>query len=178
MESVINCPTTMQTWTDLVHSYEGPLDTKENRIMDLKLEYNTFRAKDSESLSKTYTRYKTLLNELTNDGVTLSKHEINVGFVNSLPEKWLNFSQGLRNANHIQNLELPEIYGKFVYEDNLFTRRYPGKAQETQKTLNSSPISTSLYSSSVEVRHFTVRIDSFNPITGFWCKFFAREFVS
>ncbi|PWA72457.1 Integrase, catalytic region, Zinc finger, CCHC-type, Peptidase aspartic, catalytic [Artemisia annua] len=116
--------------------------------MDLKLEYNTFRAKDSESLSDTYTRYKTLLNELTNDGVTLSKHEINVGFVNSLPEKWLNFSQGLRNANHLQNLELPEIYGKFLYEDNLISRRYP-KAQDIKKTLTSSPISTAFYSNGI-----------------------------
>ncbi|PWA86471.1 copia-type pol polyprotein [Artemisia annua] len=148
MESVIHCPTAKQTWTDLVHSYEGPSDTKENRIMDLKLEYNTFRAKDSESLSETYTRYKTLLNELTNDGVTLSKHEINVGFVNCLPEKWLNFSQGLRNANHLQNLELAEIYGKFLYEDNLISRRYP-KAQDIKKTLTSSPISTAFYSNGI-----------------------------
>ncbi|GJT44574.1 hypothetical protein Tco_0953289 [Tanacetum coccineum] len=35
-------------------------------------------SKTSETLSRTYTRYKTLLNELANDGVTLSKHEINV----------------------------------------------------------------------------------------------------
>ncbi|GJR67790.1 hypothetical protein Tco_0013855 [Tanacetum coccineum] len=100
MESVISCETAKATWTDLVHSFEGPSDTKENRIMDLKLEYQTFRAKPTESLSQTYTRYKTLLNELANDGVNLSKHEINVGFVNCLPEKWLTFSQGLRNANH------------------------------------------------------------------------------
>nr|GEW61067.1 zinc finger, CCHC-type [Tanacetum cinerariifolium] len=59
------------------NSFEGPFDTKENMIIDLKLEYQTFRAKQSESLSQTYTCYKTLLNELTNDGVTLSKHEIN-----------------------------------------------------------------------------------------------------
>nr|GFC16784.1 retrovirus-related Pol polyprotein from transposon TNT 1-94 [Tanacetum cinerariifolium] len=58
-------------------------------IMDMKLEYQIFRAKTFETLSQTYTRYKTLLNELVNDGVTLSKHEINVGFVNSLLEKWL-----------------------------------------------------------------------------------------
>ncbi|GKB08436.1 hypothetical protein Tco_0836720 [Tanacetum coccineum] len=58
--------------------FEGPLDTKENKIMDLKLEYQTFRAKPSESFSQTYTRYKTLLNELANDGVNLSKHEINI----------------------------------------------------------------------------------------------------
>ncbi|PWA80314.1 hypothetical protein CTI12_AA197830 [Artemisia annua] len=151
MESVINCPTAKQTWTDLVYSYEGPSDTKENRVMDLKLEYNTFRAKDTESLSETYTRYKTLLNELTNDGVTLSKHEINVGFVNSLPEKWLNFSQGMRNANNLQNLELPEIFGKYLYEDNLISRRYPEtkRAQEMKKTLTASPISTAFYSNGI-----------------------------
>nr|GEW03035.1 copia protein [Tanacetum cinerariifolium] len=68
--------------------FEGPSNTKENRIIDLKLEYQTFKAKSTESLSQTYTRYKTLLNELANDGVNLSKHEINVGFVNSHPEKW------------------------------------------------------------------------------------------
>ncbi|GKC46828.1 hypothetical protein Tco_1064550 [Tanacetum coccineum] len=77
------------------------------------------RAKPTESLSQTYTRYKTLLNDLANDGVNLSKHEINVGFVNSLSEKWLTFSQGLRNANHTHTLDLADIYGRFVYEDNL-----------------------------------------------------------
>ncbi|GJY95187.1 hypothetical protein Tco_0511548 [Tanacetum coccineum] len=90
-------------------TFKGPSDTKENRIMDLKLEYQTFRAKPSKSLSRTYTRYKILLNELADDGVNFSKHEINVGFVNSLPEKWLTFSQGLRNANHTQTLNLVDI---------------------------------------------------------------------
>ncbi|GKB75353.1 hypothetical protein Tco_0942248 [Tanacetum coccineum] len=73
----------------------GPSDTKENLIIDLKLEYSNFRAKTSKSLSHTYTSYKTLFNELSNDGVQLSKHELNVGFVNNFPEKYLNFSQGL-----------------------------------------------------------------------------------
>ncbi|GJY31724.1 hypothetical protein Tco_0415219 [Tanacetum coccineum] len=105
MESVISYETSKATWTDLVHSFEGPSNTMENRIMDLKLDYQTFKVKPSKSLSQTYTRYKTLLNELANDGVNLSKHEINVGFVNSLPENWLTFSQGLRNANHTQTLD-------------------------------------------------------------------------
>ncbi|GKC51314.1 hypothetical protein Tco_1074059 [Tanacetum coccineum] len=56
MESVISCKTSKATWTDLVHSFEGPSDTKENKIMDLKLKYQTFRAKPSKSLSQTYTR--------------------------------------------------------------------------------------------------------------------------
>nr|GFC80198.1 retrovirus-related Pol polyprotein from transposon TNT 1-94 [Tanacetum cinerariifolium] len=87
MKFVISCLSAKETWSDLVHSFEGPSDTKENRIMDLKLEYQTFRTKSTEGLLQTNTRYKTLLNEIANDGVNLSKHEINVGFVNNLPEK-------------------------------------------------------------------------------------------
>ncbi|GKC60299.1 retrovirus-related pol polyprotein from transposon TNT 1-94 [Tanacetum coccineum] len=149
MESVISCVSAKETWTDLVHSFEGPSDTKENRIMDLKLEYQTFRAKSIESLSQTYTRYKTLLNELANDGVNLSKHEINVGFVNSLPEKWLTFSQGLRNANHTQTLDLADIYGRFVYEDNLIQRRYSDTKKALITTPSSTLISTAFFSNNV-----------------------------
>ncbi|GJR69672.1 hypothetical protein Tco_0015737 [Tanacetum coccineum] len=118
IKSVISYETTKETWTILVRNFEGPSDIKKNKIMDLKLEYNTFRAKTSESLSQTYTRYKTLLNELSNDGVKLSKHEINVGFMKNLSEKWLSFSQGLRNANHIQTLNLADIYGRFDFQEN------------------------------------------------------------
>ncbi|GJW14462.1 hypothetical protein Tco_0018595 [Tanacetum coccineum] len=118
MVSVISCETTKATWTNLVHSFKGLLDTKENRIMDLKLKYQTFRAKPTESLSQTYTRYKTLLDELANDGVNLSKHEINFGFINSLLEIGLTFSLGLRNANHTQNLDLADIYGRFDFQEN------------------------------------------------------------
>ncbi|GJS91603.1 hypothetical protein Tco_0774239 [Tanacetum coccineum] len=69
MESVISCVSAKETWTDLVYSFEGPSDTKKNRIIDLKLEYQTFKEKSTKSFSQTYTRCKTLLNELANDGV-------------------------------------------------------------------------------------------------------------
>ncbi|GKB46790.1 hypothetical protein Tco_0897543 [Tanacetum coccineum] len=149
IESVIGCVSAKETWTDLVHSFEGPLDTKENRIMDLKLEYQTFRAKSTESLSHTHTRYKTLLNELANDGVNLSKHEINVSFMNSLLEKLLTFSQGLRNANHTQTLDLVDIYGRFVYEDNLIQRRYSDTKKVLITTPSSTPISIAFFFNNV-----------------------------
>ncbi|GJS33413.1 hypothetical protein Tco_0531795 [Tanacetum coccineum] len=118
--------------------------------MDLKLEYHTSRAKSTESLSQTYTRYKTLLNELSNDGVNLSKDEINVGFVNSLPEKWLTFSQGLRNANHTQTLDLANIYEMFVYEDNLVQRRHSDTKKALITTPSSTAISTAFFSNNDE----------------------------
>ncbi|GJV93897.1 hypothetical protein Tco_1541710 [Tanacetum coccineum] len=82
IESVISCETVKDTWTNLVHNFEGPSNTKENRNIGLKLEYNTFRAKPFESLSPIYTRYKTLLNELSNDGslqqVQSSQNELKI----------------------------------------------------------------------------------------------------
>ncbi|GJT44495.1 hypothetical protein Tco_0953210 [Tanacetum coccineum] len=51
IELVISYATAKETWTDLVYSFENPSNTKENRIMDMKLKYNTFRAKPFEILS-------------------------------------------------------------------------------------------------------------------------------
>ncbi|GJR08320.1 retrovirus-related pol polyprotein from transposon TNT 1-94 [Tanacetum coccineum] len=95
IELVICCETAKATWTDLVHSFEY------------------------------YTCYKTLFNELANDGANLSKHEINVGFMNSLPEKW------------------------FVYEDNLIQRRYSDTKKALITTSSSTAIFTAFFSNNV-----------------------------
>ncbi|GKE49562.1 hypothetical protein Tco_1480820, partial [Tanacetum coccineum] len=124
LEFVMSCVSAKETWTDLVHSFECPSDTKENRIMDLKFEYQTLRAKSTESLSQTYTRYKTLLNELANDSVNLSKHEINT-------------------------LNLADIYERFVYEDNLIQRRYFDTKKALITTPSSTPISTAFFFNNV-----------------------------
>ncbi|GKF19870.1 hypothetical protein Tco_0068508 [Tanacetum coccineum] len=45
---------------------------------------------------------------------------------------------GLRNANHTQTLDLADIYGSFIYEDNLIQRRY----SDTKKALVTTPSNT------------------------------------
>ncbi|GKA72364.1 hypothetical protein Tco_0778580, partial [Tanacetum coccineum] len=77
MNFVINCLTAKSTWDDLILYHEGPFDVKESGVMDLKLCYNTFKFKEGETLTQTFTRYKALMNELVNDGINLSKLEIN-----------------------------------------------------------------------------------------------------
>ncbi|GJU82989.1 hypothetical protein Tco_1285354 [Tanacetum coccineum] len=67
------------------------------------------KAKPTESLSHTYTRYKTLLNEQTND----------------------------------------DIYGRFVYEDNLIQRRYSDAKKALITTPSSTAISTAFFSNNV-----------------------------
>ncbi|GKC02069.1 hypothetical protein Tco_0993679 [Tanacetum coccineum] len=70
--------------------------------------------------------------------------------MNSLPKKWLSFSQGLRNVNHTQTLDLADIYGRIVYEDNLISRRYPEIKKAIITTPSDSPISTAFFSNNID----------------------------
>ncbi|GKE03427.1 retrovirus-related pol polyprotein from transposon TNT 1-94, partial [Tanacetum coccineum] len=109
---------------DLILYHEGPSDVKESRVMDLKLCYNTFKFKDGETLTQTFTRYKALMNELVNDNIKLSKLEINTGFINGLPKKWLSFCQSLRNTNHVKDSELASLFCPDDEEDTRSNHEY------------------------------------------------------
>ncbi|GJX00037.1 hypothetical protein Tco_0183950 [Tanacetum coccineum] len=110
MNSVINCLTAKSTWDELILYHKGPSNVKESRVMDLKLCYNTFKFKEGESLTQTFTRYKALINELVNEGINLSKLEINTGFINGLPQKWPSLCQSLRNINHVKDSKLASLF--------------------------------------------------------------------
>ncbi|GJT54749.1 hypothetical protein Tco_0989803 [Tanacetum coccineum] len=69
--------------------------------------------------------------------------------MNSLPDKWLTFSQRLRNANHTQTIDLADIYQRFVYEDNLIQRRYSDTKKALITTPSSIVISTAFFSNNV-----------------------------
>ncbi|GKA26204.1 hypothetical protein Tco_0712313 [Tanacetum coccineum] len=62
MNYAINCETTKSTWDDLILYHEVPFNMKESTVI-----------------------YKALINELVNDGIKLSKLEINTGFYTWLP---------------------------------------------------------------------------------------------
>ncbi|GJW62646.1 hypothetical protein Tco_0111981 [Tanacetum coccineum] len=65
---------------------------------------------------------------------------------------------GLRNANHTQTLDLADIYGRFVYEDNLIQRRYSDTKKALITTPSSTTISTPLFSNNV-IQNFQENFD-------------------
>nr|GEU61719.1 retrovirus-related Pol polyprotein from transposon TNT 1-94 [Tanacetum cinerariifolium] len=147
MNSVINCLTVKSTWDDLILYHERPSDVKESRVMDLKLCYNTFKFKECETLTQTFTRYKDLMNELVNDDIKLSKLEINIGFINRLPKKWLAFCQSLRNTNHVKESKLTSLFGKIKYKENLTDNIYETNKEKT--LVSATPPSTAFFSNSI-----------------------------
>ncbi|GKB23975.1 hypothetical protein Tco_0863376 [Tanacetum coccineum] len=110
-------------------------------VMDLK--YNTFKLKEGETVSRTFTRCKALMNELVNDVVKLSKLEINIDFINNLPKKWLSFSRSLKDANHVRDSDLASMFGKIKYEERLIDSLY----ESEKKTLSTATtLSTTFFS--------------------------------
>nr|GEW50720.1 ribonuclease H-like domain-containing protein [Tanacetum cinerariifolium] len=78
--------------------------------------------------------------------------------MNSLPEKWLTFSQGMGNANHTQTLDIADIYGRFFYEDNLIQRRYSDTKKALITTPSSSVIFTTFFSNNA-IQNFQENYD-------------------
>ncbi|GJU21834.1 retrovirus-related pol polyprotein from transposon TNT 1-94 [Tanacetum coccineum] len=156
MNSVINCLIAKSNWDGLILYHEGPSNVKESRIIYLKLCYNTFKFKEGETLTQTFTRYKALMNELVNDGIKLLKLQINIGFINGLPKKWLSFSQSLRNTNQVKDSELASLFGKLKYEENLIDGIY--ETEKNKYLISAIPLSTAFISASI----FQDYQDSFN----------------
>ncbi|GKB30832.1 hypothetical protein Tco_0870233 [Tanacetum coccineum] len=89
-----------------------------------------------------------LMNEFVNDGIKLSKLEINTGFIKGLPKKWIAFCQSLRNTNHVKESELPSLFGKLKYEENLINNIYDTNKEKT--LVPETPLSTAFFSISID----------------------------
>ncbi|GJZ96954.1 retrovirus-related pol polyprotein from transposon TNT 1-94 [Tanacetum coccineum] len=88
------------------------------------------------------------MNELVNDGIKLSKLEINTGFINGLPKKWLSFFQSLKNTNHVKDSELASLFGKLKYEENLIESIY--ETEKSKSLVSATPLSTAFLTTSIE----------------------------
>nr|GEV72987.1 hypothetical protein [Tanacetum cinerariifolium] len=129
MKSVIKCKTAKEMWNDLILAHEGPSNTRDTKIVALRLKFNAFKSLEGEKVNGTFIRLKCLLNNLENNGVTIPQAEVNATLVNSLPKKWLSMNQTPRANNSIKNESLATLYGKYNYEDGLIDQIYKSKTQ-------------------------------------------------
>ncbi|GJR15010.1 retrovirus-related pol polyprotein from transposon TNT 1-94 [Tanacetum coccineum] len=136
MKSVIKCTSAKATWTALILTHEGPSEIKDTKIATLRLKFNAFKALEGDKVNGTFTRLRSLLNDLENNGVFIPQAEVNATFVNSLPRKWLSMNQTQRANNSIKNDTLTVLYGKYNYEEGLIDQIY--ESESTRFTLQGS----------------------------------------
>ncbi|GKA08005.1 retrovirus-related pol polyprotein from transposon TNT 1-94 [Tanacetum coccineum] len=75
MKVVIKCKTAKAIWNDLILAHEGLSDTRDTKIVALRLKFNTFKALEVEKVNGTFTRLKCLLNDLENNGIIIPQAE-------------------------------------------------------------------------------------------------------
>nr|GEX34577.1 putative ribonuclease H-like domain-containing protein [Tanacetum cinerariifolium] len=110
-------------------AHEGPSDTRDTKIVALRLEFNAFKSLESEKVNGIFTRLRCLLNDNENNGVSIPQAEVNATFVNSVPRKWLSMNQTQRANNSIKNDCLATLYGKYNYEEGLIDHIYESETQ-------------------------------------------------
>ncbi|GJT44018.1 retrovirus-related pol polyprotein from transposon TNT 1-94 [Tanacetum coccineum] len=116
--------------------FSRPSKTKDTKIVALRLKFNAFKALEGEKVNGTFTRLRSLLNDLENNYVSISQAEVNATFVNSLPRKWLSMNQTQRANNSIKNDTLAALYGKYNYKESLIDQIY--ESESTRFTLQGS----------------------------------------
>ncbi|GJY77458.1 retrovirus-related pol polyprotein from transposon TNT 1-94, partial [Tanacetum coccineum] len=73
--------------------------------------------------------------------------EINTGFINGLPKKWLAFCQILKNTNHVKEPELASLFGKLKYKQNLINSIYDTNKEKT--LVPTTPLATAFFYTSI-----------------------------
>ncbi|GJT23585.1 hypothetical protein Tco_0893522 [Tanacetum coccineum] len=79
---------------------------------------------------------KCLLNDLENNGVSISQAEVIVMFVNSLPRKWLSMNQTQRANNSVKNDTFAALYGKYNDQEGLIDQIY--ESETSRFTIHAS----------------------------------------
>ncbi|GJW79116.1 hypothetical protein Tco_0140798 [Tanacetum coccineum] len=168
MKFVIKCLTAKAMWNDLSLAHDGPPDTTDTKIEALRLKFNAFKAFAGEKVNGTFTRLKCLLNDLKNNGVSISQAEVNATFVNNLPRKWLSMNQTQRANNSIKNDTLA-LYGKYNYEEGLIdqiheleTSRFSIQASSSKALISNSQVQDSDYNVEKDQRSISEFLASLN----------------
>ncbi|GKE93797.1 retrovirus-related pol polyprotein from transposon TNT 1-94 [Tanacetum coccineum] len=79
---------------------------------------------------------KCLLNDLKNNGVSISQAEVIATFVNSLPRKWLSMNQTQRANNSIKNDTFAALYDKYNDQEGLIDQIY--ESETSRFTIHAS----------------------------------------
>nr|GEU28865.1 hypothetical protein [Tanacetum cinerariifolium] len=149
-------------WDQQVLLLEGLQGEKKDCFMPKGIKKSSLEKVILKSVEKSirfslkYCTYKDLMNELVNDGIKLLKLEINTGFINGLPKKWLSFCQSHRNTNNVKDSKLDSLFGTLKYEENLIDNIY--KTEKNKSLIFATPLSTAFFSSSI-VQDFQDTLD-------------------
>ncbi|KAJ9547513.1 hypothetical protein OSB04_020056 [Centaurea solstitialis] len=83
--------------------------------------YEGFRAKENESLTESYQRLISFVNDLRRRGVEKSRYEVNVKFLKNLTHEWQNMAINIQLSRNLGTLGLHDLYSMMVQHEEFIT---------------------------------------------------------
>ena len=121
--SVENITTAKEMWETICVAYEGTEEVQENKKMNLLRQYELFFANKGESMTKSYTRFTCLINDLKAAKIDKDNfHKLNK-FLDALPNHWNVLITILRNSSKLKTMTLVSLYGTLLNDEQARTQK-------------------------------------------------------
>ena len=121
---VQNCISAKEMMDTLTVSFEGTEEVKATQINDLNRRYEHFFAKKGETLTQTFNRFNTLVNDLRRLDQLKHRTVLVQKFLDSLGAGWENHVDVLKNSEKISTMDLQSLYGNLrYYEESKLQRK-------------------------------------------------------
>ena len=133
-------PSAKTMWDELVNQFEGGDDTIVTRKVSLNKKYESFFALPNESLTGTYTRFMSIINQLRGLGVNKDKDILLEKFCDILPTKWSHMILVLRQGKTLHTHTLTTLYGAFRFTEENQAQRIEAEKDAHNHASTSSPV--------------------------------------
>nr|GEX55936.1 hypothetical protein [Tanacetum cinerariifolium] len=102
---------------DIEKRFKGNKETKKVQKTHLKQQYENLSGTSSESLKQIDDRLQKLISQLEILGETISREDINLKFLRSLPLKWKTHTLIWRNKADLEEQSLDDLFNNLkIYE--------------------------------------------------------------
>ncbi|KAJ9552603.1 hypothetical protein OSB04_016648 [Centaurea solstitialis] len=116
-KNIDHCYLSRDIWAKLERHIEGGKKTLKNNRAFCIDEYHTFKAKEGESLSDTYSRFNTLISNYRRYGVIRSTEDNNSLFLNSLGPEWMHLTMSMKATLDLEAWTLADLFGSLKSQE-------------------------------------------------------------
>jgi len=131
-----NCESAKEMMDTLTVAFEGTEEVRATTLSNLIRQYEHFFAKKDETLTRTFTRFNCLINDLRRYDEIKHNFVLVIKFLDSLGSQWDHYSDVLKNSEKIKKMDLQSLYGNLRYhEESKLQRKEMMKESHRDKSI-------------------------------------------
>ncbi|KAJ9552737.1 hypothetical protein OSB04_016782 [Centaurea solstitialis] len=108
-------------WLEIEQQMQGGDTALESQKESALNAYEGFKARENESLTESYQRLKSFVNDLRSLGVEKTKYEVNVKFLKNLTPEWQNLAINIQLSRNLGVMGLHDLFSMMVQHEEFIT---------------------------------------------------------